>query len=440
MKFNLDRSPGKYALLLVSKIRQWHQQSIPADLLQKVVETFSTRIFLIAFSLVTSVIVARALGPEGRGLYAIALTISMLGVQFSNLGLHSSNTFYVARDPNLLSPLLGNSILVSFVFGGLIAVAAGLFFFWAPEIAPVENLILYLALFSIPFGLAYLLTQNLLLGIQEIRIFNKIEISNKVISLFLILAVILFNAVSAESFFLITIITTALCFAWMLKMLNKYLHRPIHASKTLLKKNLPYGIKSYLGSLVGFLLLRVDLLMINQLLDKKETGLYDIAINMAEMIYLLPLVVSTILFPKLASIENIQEKWTLSKNVGWALLIGMSAICALAALLAYPLIKILYGEAFIACIPAFLFLIVSKLIMSANSIFSNFIASIHVPWATVPFNFSVLGINILLNMIWIPKYGIMGAALASTACFALLIPFHYYYTRKYLKSGSPVAR
>ena len=55
-------------------------------------ETFSTRILLIVVSLITSVFVARALGPEGRGLYAIALTVSMLGIQFSNLGLHSSNT------------------------------------------------------------------------------------------------------------------------------------------------------------------------------------------------------------------------------------------------------------------------------------------------------------------------------------------------------------
>ena len=77
---------------MISTIRTWFIQSIPPDLTKRVLETFSTRIFLIILSLITSVFVARTLGPEGRGLYAIALTIGMLGVQFSNLGLHSSNT------------------------------------------------------------------------------------------------------------------------------------------------------------------------------------------------------------------------------------------------------------------------------------------------------------------------------------------------------------
>jgi O-antigen/teichoic acid export membrane protein len=425
---------------MTSKIRAWFTHSIPSDLAQKTIETLSTRILLIFFSIVTSIIIARTLGPEGRGLYAIALTVSMLGIQFSNLGLHSSNTFYIARNHNLLSPLLGNSILVSFSFGGLISIILGAFFYWVPEIAPVTNTILYLALIWIPVGLGYLLTQNLLLGIQEIRTFNKIEIYNKIISVVFILTLILFSLVSAETIFSAALIALTLSFAWTIIILKRHLTRPIHISKSLFKMNLPYGIKSYFGSLVGFLMLRVDLLMINQLLDKKEVGLYDIAINMSEMIYLFPLVVSTVLFPKLAAIENIQDKWTLSKNVGWALMIGMSAICMLAALLAYPMVKILFGEAFVACVPAFLFLIVSKFLMSANSIFGNFIASIHVPWATVPFNFFILGVNILLNLAWIPKYGIIGAAFASTISFALVIPFHYYYVRKYLISENSLLK
>jgi len=425
---------------MISKIRTWFAHSIPSDLTQKTIETFSTRIFLILFSLITSVIVARALGPEQRGLYGIALTVSMLGIQFSNLGLHSSNTFYIARDHKLLSPLLGNSILISLLFGSLISLLVGAFFYWFPDIAPITNLILLLALIWIPIGLGYLLVQNLLLGIQEVRAYNKIEILNKAVAVILILIVIFFGWVSAETIFTAALIALTVSFVWTIKTLGKHLQQPIHISNSLFKSNLPYGIKSYLGSLVGFLMLRVDLLMINHFLGKKETGLYDIAINMSEMIYLFPLVVSTVLFPKLAALESVQEKWALSKNVGWALLIGMAVICTVTVLVAYPLIRLLYGEAFIACVPAFLLLIISKFLMSANSIFGNFIASIYVPWTTVPFNFLILGVNILLNIVWIEKYGIIGAAYASILCFALLIPFYYYYAMKYLRTQDPLQK
>ena len=75
--------------------------------------------------------------------------------------------------------------------------------------------------------------------------------------------------------------------------------------------------------------------------------------------------------------------------------------------------------------------------MAANSIFSTFISSIYVPWTTVPFNFSILGINIVLNFYWIEQYGIVGAAMSSIVCFLIMIVFHFYYTQKYLRSGLP---
>jgi len=414
--------------------------TIPSDLIQKVVETFSTRVLLIVFSLATSIIVARSLGPEGRGLYALAMTIGILGVQFTNMGLHSSNTFYVARDFNLLSPLMGNSLLISFSMGGLCAVIVGLIFYAFPEIAPIQGPILYMALAWIPFGLAYLLNQNLMLGIQETRSFNKLEIFNKGISVILIVAIILSGWVSPDSLFATAFLALLICLIWSFNVLNKHIARPIHLSKSLFRKHLPYGIKAYLGSLVGFLLLRVDILMINQILGKKEVGLYDIAVNMSDMIYLFPIVVSTILFPKLSGITDIGEKWKLSKNTGIVMLIIMTVICIGVAVLASPIIHLLYGKPFMGCVPAFLFLIICKFLMAANSIFSTFIASIYVPWTTVPFNFSILGINIILNLYWIEQYGIVGAALSSIICFLLLIIFHFYYTRKYLRSGLPASQ
>ncbi len=432
MKFDSDRLSGKY---VASKIRHWCQQSLPADLIQKVIETFSTRVFLIVASLITSVIIARSLGPEGRGLYALALTIGMIGVQFSNLGLHSSNTFYIAKNPNLLPSLLGNSLTVGFVFGSFCAVTAGLLFHFIPDIAPIQGILLLLALAWIPFGLVFLLTQNLLIGIQEIRSYNKIEIFNKTLSILLIIVIVWANRSTAETIFLAALIALIFSTILIFRSLTKHLSRPPHLSFSIFKRNLPYGIKSYLGSFIAFLLLRVDLLMVNQMLGKKETGLYDIAINLSEMVYLFPLVVSTILFPKLSALQDVKEKWMLSKNVGKVLLIVMILLCGLAISIAQPAVKILYGEAFLASVPVFIILTFNKFIMSIDTIYNNFIASVHVPWSLIPFGFFILGMNVLLNFILIEKMGINGAALASVASFSLLIPFHYYYTRKYLNSG-----
>src|SRR5438552_2245317 len=53
-----------------------------SDFVRKVLETYSTQISLMCLGLITTVAVTRVLGPEGRGLYAVAMAIGVLGVQF----------------------------------------------------------------------------------------------------------------------------------------------------------------------------------------------------------------------------------------------------------------------------------------------------------------------------------------------------------------------
>ena len=154
-------------------------QAKSSDFFIKITRTLSTRIFLIIIGFTSSVIIARALGPEGRGMFAIAVAIGALAVQFTNLGLHGANTYYVSRDPQLLPSLLGNSLTASFSLGTLISLLAGLFFWIYPSLAPIHGTLLLMALAWAPLGLAYLLLQSLLLGVDDIRTYNTIELVTK---------------------------------------------------------------------------------------------------------------------------------------------------------------------------------------------------------------------------------------------------------------------
>src|ERR1700720_2377368 len=129
---------------------------------QTIVETYATRILLIAIGLATTVVVSRTLGPSGRGLFAVATAIAAIGVQSGNFGLHASNTYYVAKDRGLLPVLIGNTLIVGLGIGGTAALLAWFLAAMWPALAPLHGILLALALASIPFGLAYLLLQNLL--------------------------------------------------------------------------------------------------------------------------------------------------------------------------------------------------------------------------------------------------------------------------------------
>ena len=96
-------------------------------MLRQIALTAGTRLGLTVFGLVTSIVTARFLGQSGRGDYFFMVTLAALIVQFANLGLPSSNTYFAARDPERTPQLVANALWVSLGVGGGLGVGIALF-------------------------------------------------------------------------------------------------------------------------------------------------------------------------------------------------------------------------------------------------------------------------------------------------------------------------
>jgi O-antigen/teichoic acid export membrane protein len=394
-----------------------------SDLIRQIGETFATRMMLMGISIITSVIVARALGPEGRGFYAVAAVIGAIGVQFGNLGLHASNTYYVARDRKLLSMLIGNTILVSFALGGCATFLVWLIFTLWPKVAPVGGLLLLLSLIWIPFSLAYLLLQNLLLGIQEVHAYNRIELISKILGVGLIGVLILLRAVTAEKVLLTGLIALIISFFWALSRLQSHLSAPPRPSMLLLKENISYGFKAYLAAFLAFLVLKVDLLMVKYILGPEQTGYYSIAVAMADMVYMLPTVIATILFPRLSTIPNKQEKWMLAKKVVLCVGLVMLVLVCCSVFLAEPIVQILFGKAFMPAVPAFMWLMPGIFFLGIEIVAVQFLNSIGFPIIVVYIWGFSTALNVGVDLYAIRAYGIIGASVVSSVTYFVVFVF-----------------
>lgn len=402
---------------------------VGSDFVRKVAGTFASRVFLIGVGLVTSVMVARALGPEGRGYYAVAVTISAIGIQIGNLGLHAANTYYLSQDQNLLSSLLGNSLVTSFIIGGGIALIAWVIFKILPQIAPINGTLQTLALVWIPFGLAYLLSQNILLGKMDVRSYNIIEIFAKVLGVALIGSLVLMKYISVEAFYLMALVSLIVSLVWLLwRLINHHRSIPI-PSLTLFKNTIRYGMRAYIAALFAYLVLKIDLLMVKEILGPNQAGQYSIAVSMAEMIYLLPVTVGTILFPKLSSLVGNREKWEFTKKTTLVIGIVMTAISISAILLAKPIVLFLFEDVFLPSIPAFIWLMPAIVILSINTILMNYFASMGMPPITIYSTGIAAFINILLNIKLIPVYGIVGSSIASIFSYSFMLIVSLLYIR-----------
>jgi len=387
---------------------------------QSIAETYATRMLLIAIGLATTVVISRTLGPSGRGLFAVATAIAAIGVQFGNFGLHASNTYYVAKDRELLPVLIGNTLIVGLGIGGMAALLAWILAAMWPKLAPLHGPLLALALASIPFGLAYLLLQNLLLGIDQVRTYNGIELANKAIGLALVTLVILSRRLSAELMFAATLVALVLSFLWVLWSLRGVFRHPVLFSITVFRQHVRLGIKAYLIAFFGFLVLRIDLVMVKYMLGAQAAGYYSISETMAENILTLPVVVGTILFPKLSGMAHNGEKLRLTGKAALVTAAFMVPVMIIASLLAKPAVQLVFGTSFLPAVTPFIWLMPGSFLLGVEIVIVQYLNSLGFPKIIAYCWLLVTALNIAINFWAIPAYGITGAAIVSTVSYSLI--------------------
>lgn len=401
---------------------------VSSSFVRQVAETYLTRVFIVALGFVNSVLVTRILGPEGRGLFAVATTVAAIGVQLGNLGLHSSNTYYVSRDPTILPRLLGNTLIICAV--SAVGAVAALFLFEArPDVAPVAGILLPLALAAVPVGLANLLLQNLLIGTQRLRKYNVIDLTTRVAAVLLVAATVPLGFVSPEVVFTLVLGTVVIGVVWAFVDLRRGCMQPIGGSLELLRSGLRYGLRAYLGSLFAFLVLRSDVVLVKYLRGAEETGYYAIAVGLADILLMLPTVVGTVLFPRLSAAPSVSERWRVTRRI-LAVMMPATPLALIAVFLtARPLIRVAYGSAFDPSFAAVAWLLPGVGFFAINTVYMNLFAACGMPAITVLSPLVALAVNVLANLVLIPAWGFVGASVSSSFCYGLMLLMSVLYTR-----------
>jgi O-antigen/teichoic acid export membrane protein len=390
--------------------------SLRSDFVSKVAETFATKCVVFCLGLTLSIVVARVLGPSGRGIYATAIALTAMGVQFGSLGLHAANTFFVAKDKQLLGVLVANALTASAAIGSVLGLSLALVAFLWPAATPLHGADLALALIGIPFGIAYLLLQNLVVGLYKIRPSNQIEILNRFLNLAVVLLVALFAAMSSRVAIFASIVAAAISAIMCLIALAPELEAAMPSLKVFWK-TFAYGCRPYLAAVFGFAVLKADLILVARMLGAPQAGFYSVAVNLSDMIYVLPVTVGGILFPKLSRMSSREEKWRQATKVAVVIAAVMIIICAMGGILSRYVIPALFGARFTASIAPFNWLLPGIACMSVTSVLSAYIGSERIPWTVVWVYVAMSVIDIAGNLIWLPKMGIIGAAKLSSVCY-----------------------
>src|SRR5207245_11312024 len=120
---------------------------------------------------------------------------------------------------------------------------------------------------------------------------------------------------TVELFFGITLWSVLVSFLWALLRLRRVSPEHPALSLPVFRQSIGIGVKAYLISCFGFLVLRIDLLMVKYMLGAAEAGYYSISQLLSENTMMFPVVLGMLLFPKLSAIKEGEKLQLATKAV-----------------------------------------------------------------------------------------------------------------------------
>ena len=382
---------------------------------------FGTKALVTVLNIASSIIVARVLGPEGRGSVAVALALTMLLVQLGTFGLTTANPYFTAQDPGSRRRIISNSLVLSAGIGALlIAVGIGLKLGVPSIVKGLTWTQLILALAAIPTMLAALFLHSVLLGEGRTVAYNMGEAVLAVLTV-AAQAIVLIGLDGGVTGALWVMVVTQLVamLAW-LALLSRDGWRLARPDASLAMETLKYAFRVYVATLVAFLLIRIDMLMLNAYLGPEDAGHYSVAVALADGMYLIPTVVAVNLFARVARGLGGEASAEVFRSV--ALLYG--ALCLISVALAGLAVRYLYGPQFDEAVPLYYWLAPGVFCLGLINILAQHFAGTGFPKEAVLVWFPGLAINIAINVIWLGSEGAYIASLSSSVAYALVLLLH----------------
>ncbi|MFA5023518.1 MAG: flippase [Patescibacteria group bacterium] len=384
---------------------------------------FGGQMFSLLVSFFIGAWIARYLGPENYGVLSYALSFAGLFAFIASLGIDGVLGREIVKFPEKRDDLLGTSFVLKIIGGltafALVCVAAILF----------ENNFL-IRILIILFGLSFILQA---IGVISIFFQSKVEAKQTIKAQFF--------AMIISSLLKIFLILTHLGVIWLmliyvldavwsgLGLLFVYRQAGLKINNWKFSANLAISILKdswplMLSGAATFIYMKIDQVMIGQMLDNESVGLYAVAIKLSEVWYFIPGIICASLFPALINARqlDIKKYYQRLKNLYLFMFFLALAISILVTIIAKPLIIILFGSAYISSIPILQIYIWSSIGIFVGAAVSQYLIAENM-MKTV-FVTSILGMlaNVILNFILIPKTGLLGAALASLISY-IATPF-----------------
>jgi O-antigen/teichoic acid export membrane protein len=380
----------------------------------------------------SGVIVARVLGPERRGYYGLVVMACTLLFGLGHLGIGSGIAYYTGKKTFERNKILKFLVVSSLTIG---TVVAALFFFAYKYIADIwsdiPRSIMLMGLVSVPFYFLYAFLERYLLASLRVKraIITKVIHSFLYLILLGVFILVLRGGVKETvAVYTISFITSSLLALFLFTREDRPMAK---LDLSLTNPMLSFGIRAYLIVVFNFLNYKLGVILVKHYLTVSDVAYFQIAAGIAQRFWYFPNAMSALLFPTLLAMESGSAEF--SAKICRNNLFLMVILAIIAIFIARPVVLMLYGAEYETVIYALYSLLWGIVIFPFYKFLSSYFASQKMLGIGIFASAVGIGANIVANMILIPRYGVLGAGLASSISYSVLSFILLLFFRGYTK-------
>ncbi|GIU83798.1 MAG: hypothetical protein KatS3mg008_0573 [Acidimicrobiales bacterium] len=382
--------------------------------------TTATNLLGTAVNVATGLLVARLLGPTGRGELSAIMTIPTLLGALATLGLPEALVWAAAaereKSGRLLSTCLVLTLAASLIFAALgwLLLPAALAS-QEPEVVRAARFYLL----QVPVAAVMSVAPQTLRARGDFVVWNAVRTWFPLAWLLVLVGWSFPEhrsaAAVAMTFVAVRALLTPVALGISVLRLDR---RDLRPDPRQVKRLLRFGIPNVLAVLPTMMNVRLDQVVMAAVLPARELGHYAVAVAWGTLSLPVLLAVGNVLLPRLAAEDDrARRRRMLIRAIrGGIVLSGVSgALLAASAPVAVPL---LFGEAFASAVPAALILCLAGAVHSLNWVLREAARGLGRPGAVLRAELTGLAVTVVGLALLLPRFDIVGAALATVLGYA----------------------
>jgi O-antigen/teichoic acid export membrane protein len=386
----------------------------------RVLVLFVTQAVTAGVGIFNGFVLARLLGPSAKGDYYLLTLLPSTIMVLIQLGLPQAFGFFAARGQTAGLTRSALMLTAAIALPALTAAILLLPVLEATFMAGLEAGLIVFALLAVPFALNATYTTGIVLGRQAVRWYAAVNISQTIgYSVLLVILVAVLGFGLAGALFIFVAITCFQATGFLIGATRAAArHQDPGSAPVGVRDLFRYGLRLYPAIITQFFSYRADVFMLAFLLPDASAplGYYSMGVSMAEMVFFFPNAVSILLFPHVAG--SAREDADRQVPVVARVTLLMTTVFGLALVpVATILITVILPD-FTPALPALYILLPGVVVFSITKVLSGYLTGLGRTGLTSSVAVSAFVLNIALNLVLIPRFGILGAAASSMISYS----------------------